>query len=1186
MATLIQSKQIEGVVTASVIQGDFNISGSLIVSGSGIITNALSASIISASTIIGDGAQITNISYNQLSNKPVFKAGSNVTITSESVSSTDIITISSSGSGGGTSDYTQLINVPNGIISGSSQITALGFVSSSASVPTGTISSSAQITALGFVSSSDSVPAGTISGSSQLTSSYDERYTLSGSVQPLPSNVVSGSSQISYTGLSNVPAGIISSSQQLPQGLVSGSSQVLGGSGVLSGSHIDISALNQFSSSIQSQVDALIASTSSYLTSETDSQTLTIVGDQLTISDGNTITIPTGSGGGISSWNDLTDIPNGLISSSQQLPQGLVSGSSQVLGGTGVYSGSIPDLNSLNTFTQSIDSRVDNLENATGSYLTSLNGAISSSSQVVLGDVIGFTTYSSSIDSRIDNISVSSTPAGTISSSAQITALGFVTSSEESPFNGDRVVSNTLLGDLYSESYNAGTSGSLREFIEQVFFPSSAPTATFTTQTANLNTNLATNGTNLESISITDTVDDSPYVVTLGGANASSLTPIPTNADSSSWELRANGDLTVGTYTYDVTITDSASATRTYSGRTLTIAQASSGTMSVNGTLYIIESATSGVITLSSTGRPGSTGVVSVSYSPNYGSQVATNFTSSNPLIAINSTNGQLSVGSPISGSGNLSGDTITSTISWEDQYGNTDSDTISVNVTTNFAPTRSTTLTTNNNTNQATGSAQIIRLTVTDTESDSIPNSGLVWGDYNSTYFTATVSSPYMYLNANNISIPAGVYPYTASFSDIHGFRTSSYSSSVTINQAVVGTLGGDTTSYIIESAESGDSLRDVTGFNAGNSSQLTVSYSPNYGSQLVQSFTSSNPSILVSNNGLLTIGVDLSGSVTQSGDTILTDITFQDQYGNVGSGSVTVNVFSNNAPTITFVSSSNYTDTTAISGSNAGTITISDTESNTPFQVSLGGTDGGKFDISGSNSPYKVQPTGSLEEGTYTISITATDDYGKTTTITNKNIIVDSTISLTPVYIYYSNYGNDTGLTNSYTTLMGAATLDSSTPPKVTSYTANTLSPYYRIKSGDLGNSTINLSGGASAILASNISGSDFNTTIRSAGNMGWASGVQTIIIVPSGSSMTGIPTSMTDSTGGSTIGEYVLVEYADGTTAPLGATNSIIQQITLDSAIGGYSDWFVIGAKQQNNASGMRLQIISSSGSISNF
>ena len=83
-----------------------------------------------------------------------------------------------------------------------------------------------------------------------------------------------------------------------------------------------------------------------------------------------------------------------------------------------------------------------------------------------------------------------------------------------------------------------------------------------------------------------------------------------------------------------------------------------------------------------------------------------------------------------------------------------------------------------------------------------------------------------------------------------------------------------------------------------------------------------------------------------------------------------------------------------------------------------------------------------------------------------------------------------------------------------------------------------------------------------------------------------MEGVPTSMTDNVGGSTSGEYVLVEYADGTSAPLGATNSVIHSIVLDSPKDGYEEWFVIGAKQQNNASTMRLKIIPSSGSISNF
>jgi hypothetical protein len=59
---------------------------------------------------------------------------------------------------------------------------------------------------------------GAISSSSQLTSSYDTRYTLSGSVQPLPSNLLSSSAQISAFGF-------------------------------ISSSHTDITALNSFTSS-------------------------------------------------------------------------------------------------------------------------------------------------------------------------------------------------------------------------------------------------------------------------------------------------------------------------------------------------------------------------------------------------------------------------------------------------------------------------------------------------------------------------------------------------------------------------------------------------------------------------------------------------------------------------------------------------------------------------------------------------------------------------------------------------------------------------------------------------------------------------------------------------------------------------------------------------------------------------
>ena len=164
------------------------------------------------------------------------------------------------------------------------------------------------------------------------------------------------------------------------------------------------------------------------------------------------------------------------------------------------------------------------------------------------------------------------------------------------------------------------------------------------------------------------------------------------------------------------------------------------------------------------------------------------------------------------------------------------------------------------------------------------------------------------------------------------------------------------------------------------------------------------------------MTLAVDLSGSTTQSGDTVSTTITFDDQYGNVGSGSVTLNVFGNQSPAAAFVSSSNYESDNATSGSDAGALTVTDTESNSPFTVTLGGTDGGKFDVSGSSSPFEIQPTGSLTAGTYTINITVTDSYSESVTLSNQTITVDQSANNGQVYIYYSNAASDTALENNY--------------------------------------------------------------------------------------------------------------------------------------------------------------------------
>jgi hypothetical protein len=192
MATLIQSKQIEGVVTASVIEGDFLVSGSLVVSGSGIFTSNITASSISSS------GPIYGVRYNDVQDTPNFVGGTGIEVTQ---SGNDII-ITNVGAGGGT---------PSGTISGSSQLTAsfdsrYALSGSSSGGANTTISDTAPVSpnegdlwwksddgnlyvyydgywvisvSASSIISASSVPPGTVSGSSQLTASFDTRYQLS-----------------------------------------------------------------------------------------------------------------------------------------------------------------------------------------------------------------------------------------------------------------------------------------------------------------------------------------------------------------------------------------------------------------------------------------------------------------------------------------------------------------------------------------------------------------------------------------------------------------------------------------------------------------------------------------------------------------------------------------------------------------------------------------------------------------------------------------------------------------------------------------------------------------------------------------------------------------------------------------------------------------------------------------------
>ena len=580
-------------------------------------------------------------------------------------------------------------------------------------------------------------------------------------------------------------------------------------------------------------------------------------------------------------------------------------------------------------------------------------------------------------------------------------------------------------------------------------------------------------------------------------------------------------------YIYRVTVNDAFNSLNDTGLITIPIADDAVSTIEDNwSNLYVIESATTGDdIKIISNGRTGTSALWSSAVSQRW------EVKSTGDLISLTSTTGSsttLELASNLSGSAYASGSIISVELTASEhgfettkQYVDQD-----IFVVINNSPSITFTNTSANlNTNGARSGSTLTTISFSDTEGDALNHNSFTFTDSSGQLNSIKSGDTYVIQANNNLS--GSTYDITASIKDEHGFRTTTEEHTLTIAQAPIGTLTGDTTSYIIESAVSGAVLRNDTGYNNGNASDLDVTYSPQYNSAAVSSFTSSNSAIAVDGNGGLTLAVHLSGSSTGSGDTISTEITYQDQYGNLGSGSVTVNVFANQAPTATFSEVSANLTASISANTNLVSITISDTESDTPFSASLSGTDASKLKLvpqNANSSSYQLQASTTIESGDLNYTASVFDNFDK-----SREYNRTTTVAATPVFWYaylaevgvyatseassLSSYGdaNDDGtiddnypFDNFADAEMGNAIISSSALTSITSDKS------FLVASGST------LQGSRTSQLLTNINhntGSNNNTGL--------------LLVFPSSSGFT-LPDSMTDSLGGSTTGEYVL--YAD--------------------------------------------------------
>ena len=641
-----------------------------------------------------------------------------------------------------------------------------------------------------------------------------------------------------------------------------------------------------------------------------------------------------------------------------------------------------------------------------------------------------------------------------------------------------------------------------------------------------------------------------------------------------------NSDL-VNEYQYRIQVRDSYNTASNEAIVTIPITDDTPATITDNWSAgpYIKESELSG-----STIKTTNYGSTQADYNAN---QSGT-WSSSNPAIAINSS-GNLSLALNLSGSTTQSGETIGSTITFTNAFGTTTTDSLSVSVVANEAPSISFSNSTFKlNTNLATTNTTMVSMSVSDTENDT-PFSASLTG-------TDAASLSLVYSNANSSSIglhaasnlTAKTYNYNIKITDSYGKSQDYNSQTFTVAQADTGTLGGDTTSYIIESAVSGATIRDASGYNAGNASQLTVSYSPSYGSPAVATFTSSNEAIAIDNSGNLTLALNLSGSTTQSTDTITSNITFADQYNNIGSGSVTVNVFANAAPTATFTNqTANFETDNATTNATMVSMSISDTESDTPFSASLSGTDAASLKLvyaNANSSSVGIQAASNLTAKTYSYNVKVTDAYSKSTEYNGRSFTVVQSADYGRVFVYDVGFNNAT-----YNTAVGISSEDGSTPPVATPYSnigfVDAIINDNRIGSASF---TYDYGGTQTATRLAEASGSNLHSVLRSMGSSGIISRNSSkhfVIFFPSGSDMGGIPTTTTAEYGDNTVGRYTLEVGTDGTT--IDGTNTIesseINQMTLGTSHVGYTKWFMVGARNQvASSTSINLGLSPSSGS----
>jgi hypothetical protein len=668
---------------------------------------------------------------------------------------------------------------------------------------------------------------------------------------------------------------------------------------------------------------------------------------------------------------------------------------------------------------------------------------------------------------------------------------------------------------------------------------------------------------------------------------------------------------TADTYTYRAFATDQYQPAPSASAiMTITINDHAASTVTGNTPWYIIESARSGEYATTDTdGIPENSGEYSELQSGQ--SQRYTIDSTSNFMEGTVATGSAtfLRLASNLSSSGTTSGATINVqvTASQNDFDTTIQKQDYTISVVAMQAPTLTPTDQTSNlNTNGARGSANLVAVNITDAQSYSL--------DHNTWTFTPNAGQNLTavrdggndrYYVRPTANLTAGTYGYTASIFNDRGFTAGELKDEFTIAQAPVGTLGGNTTSYIIESAVSGDQIKVNSNGYTGTQADLDVTYSPIYNSAAVAAFTSSNSVIAINSVGELTAGENISGSYNFGDPAITSNINWQDQYGNIGGPTqITINITDNVAPTVNYVlNTSNLTASIANTGVTVATVTADDSQGFNVTDVTLGGANASDFNLVETTTPpastrvFNIQPTSDLSAATYNITVTAKDAYGQETTEAQA-LVVSTFPNIPEIFAYISSRGAATALTtpSQYQSALGTG--------------GQADRPIGLWQSGLLGrpNENITTTGTNNMRLIRSasvgIGGSTVGTMLSTDSKIGTFNAVANgkssnvvFFLMPSGSDprLGGVPQAMVNGFGSPVAGQFVMSYFGDN--VDKGEVNSNIDYafnlggagftgsngtIINSGDAGYYSDWVVLGTEFGAVQSSIKFYVTSQSGS----